>query len=96
MQNCSFLVAKILSKIDVFLARFLEGYLNIDRAAGGAAGSAASGVLSAADAPGERHFIKDYSIITHQKHQNTFWTLEMLEIVRDLTRPGPLARRILY
>ena len=51
-----------------FLAGFLEGSLNID----GAVGGAASGVLSAADAPGERHFIKDYSIITHQKHQNTF------------------------
>ena len=61
-------MAKILSKIDVFLARFLEGYLNI----GGAATGAVSGVLSAADAPGERHFIKDYSIIAHQKHQNTF------------------------
>ena len=60
-------MAKILSNIDVFLARFLEGYLNID----GAAGGAAPGVLSAAEAPGERHFIKDYSIITHQKHQNT-------------------------
>ena len=47
-------MAKILSKIDVFLARFLEGYLNIDGAAGGAPGGAASGVLSAADAPGER------------------------------------------
>ena len=31
--NVRFLVAKILSKIDVFLARFLEGYLNIDGAA---------------------------------------------------------------
>ena len=48
-------MAKILSTIGVFLARFLEGYLNID----GAAGGAAPGVLSAADAPGERHFIKD-------------------------------------
>ena len=64
-------MAKILSKIDVFSARFLEGYLNIDGAAGEAATGAAPGVLSAADAPGERHFIKDYSIITHQKHQNT-------------------------
>ena len=60
-------MAKILSKIGVFLARFLEGYLNI----GGAAREVASGVLSAADAPGERYFIKDYSTITHQKHQNT-------------------------
>ena len=65
-------MAKILSKIDVFLGRFLEGYVNIGGTATGAAGGAASGVLSAADAPGERHFIKDYSIITHQKHQNTF------------------------
>ncbi len=32
--NGRFLVAKILSKIDAFLARFLEGYLNIDGAAG--------------------------------------------------------------
>ena len=70
------LVAKILSKIDVFLGRFSEGYLNIDGAASGAATGAASGVLSAADAPGERHFIKDYSIITHQ---NTICTLEVLE-----------------
>ena len=31
-------MAKILSKIDVFLARFLEGYLNIDGAATGARG----------------------------------------------------------
>ena len=36
--NKRFLVAKILSKIDVFLARFLEGYLNIDGAATGAPG----------------------------------------------------------
>ena len=57
--NGRFLVAKILSKIDVFLARFLEGYLNIDGAASGAARGAATGVLSAADAPGERLFIKD-------------------------------------
>ena len=35
--NGRFLVAKILSKIDVFLARFLEGYLNIDGAARGVA-----------------------------------------------------------
>ena len=52
-------MAKIFSKIDVFLARFLEGYLNIDGAASGAARGAPGGVLSAADAPGERHFIKD-------------------------------------
>ena len=31
-------MAKILSKIDVFLAWFLEGYLNIDGAATGAPG----------------------------------------------------------
>ena len=43
-----------ISKIDVFLARFLEGYLNIGGAASGAATGAAGGVLSAADAPGER------------------------------------------
>ena len=56
-----------------FLGRFLEGYLNID----GAATGAASGVLSAADAPGERHFIKDYKPKT-PKH---LWTLEILKIV---------------
>ena len=67
-------MAKILSKIDVFLARFLEGYLNIGGAATGAAGDAAPGVLSAAEAPGERHLSK---ITVLQKNQNTFCTLEV-------------------
>ena len=66
-------MAKVLSKIDVFRVGFRMA---------GAAGGAASGVLSAADAPGERHFIKDYSIITHQ---NTICTLEILEIAASLT-----------
>ena len=51
-------MAKILAKIVVFLARFLEGCLNIGGAAGeaatGVASGAAPGVLSAAEAPGER------------------------------------------
>ena len=54
-----------------FFGSVFGGLLKHRRGCEEAAGGAAPGVLSAADAPGERHFIKDYSIITHQKHQNT-------------------------
>ena len=63
--NGRFLVAKILSKIDVFLARFSDASGNIDGTARGrrgsreeAAGVAATVALSPADAPGRRHSSK--------------------------------------
>ena len=66
-----------------FFGSVFGGLRKHRRGCGGAAGGAAGGVLSAADAPGERHFIKDYIIITHQ---NTICTLEILEIAASLTR----------
>ena len=74
--NDRFLVAKILSKIEVFLGRFLEGYLNIDGAATGAARGLRVVYFRRQTPLGSATLSK---ITVLLKNQTTICTLEILE-----------------
>ena len=75
--------------IDVFLARFWNASGHIGGTAGGlrrGCGPAAAVTLSPADSSGRRHIIEKYCRIMNKNRK----------IVKDLARPGPLARRFVF